>query len=62
MSADDPGNMILIDPKDHDEITKSHAEFYEWHKAKQQSDEDTYSVVKQMYHSCYHPTKIMFYG
>ena len=32
--ADDPSNMVLIDPEEHDEITKAHAEFYEWHKGK----------------------------
>ncbi len=32
--ADDPSNMVLIDPDEHDKITKAHAEFYEWHKGK----------------------------
>lgn len=28
--ADDPSNMVLIDPESHDQITKEHAEFYDW--------------------------------
>ena len=29
---DEPGNMVLIKPEDHDEITREHAGFYGWHK------------------------------
>lgn len=30
--ADNPDNMVLIDPECHDEITKEHSEFYDWLK------------------------------